>query len=162
MRHFIDGEIILNGQQLNFQNGVGYIEGDCGSSFPSRYIWTQCCFENGALMLSVADIPLYGFNFTGIIGIVLLHGKEHRIATYLGARLKASDKNTVTIKQGDYELTAKLIEKNPQVLYAPIKGDMKRAIHESASCRAYYEFFYKDKPLCKFTNDRASFEFEYS
>lgn len=162
MRHFVDGEITLNEQQLNFQNGVGYMEGDCGSSFPDRYIWTQCSFENGSLMLSVADIPLFGFRFTGIIGIVLLHGKEHRIATYLGAKLKTFDKNTVTVKQGDYELTAKLIEKNPQALYAPIEGDMSRTIHESASCKAYYEFAYKDKPLCKFTSDRASFEFEYS
>lgn len=162
MNHVVDGKIIINGQPLIFQNGIGYIEGDCGTSFPKKYIWTHCSFENGSLMLSVADIPILGFHFMGIIGIVSLNGKEYRLATYLGAKLKAIEKNTVTVRQGNYELTANLIEKNAQPLYAPIKGNMSRTIHESASCKAYYEFSYKDKPLCKFTSDRASFEFEYS
>lgn len=30
----------------------------------------------GSLMLSVADIPLAGLHFTGIIGIVLWKGRE--------------------------------------------------------------------------------------
>lgn len=162
MRHLVDGQITLNGQHLNFKNGLGYIEGDSGYSFPDRYIWTQCCFENGSLMLSVADIPMFGFHFTGIIGVVLIDGKEYRIATYLGARLKYIEKNTVTVKQGAYELKAKLIHKNCQPLCAPKNGRMNRIIHESASCWAYYNFSYKGKPLCEFTSDRSSFEFEYA
>lgn len=161
MSHFVDGKITINSQQLNFQNGIGYIEGDSGRSFPNRYIWTQCCFENGSLMLSVADIPLLGFHFTGTIGVVLLGGKEYRIATYLGARLKHTGKNTVTVKQGAYEFTAKLIKKNAQPLYAPANGAMNRIIRESASCKAYYKFSHSGKPLCEFTSDMASFEFEY-
>lgn len=161
MSHRVDGKITLNGKQYVFHNGAGYIEGDRGSSFPSRYIWTQCGFSNGSLMLSVADIPVFGFGFTGIIGIVMLNGKEHRIATYLGAKLKRIGKNTVVVSQGDYELTAKLIKKNSHPLSAPINGKMSRTIHESASCTAYYGFSYKGAVLCKFTSDRASFEFEY-
>ena len=37
-------------------------------------------------MLSIAEIPLGGFHFTGVIGIVLLHEREYRLATYLGAK----------------------------------------------------------------------------
>lgn len=162
MRHLVDGKITVNGQQFEFQNGLGYIEGDSGYSFPDRYIWTQSCFENGSLMLSVADIPMFGFRFTGIIGVVLIDGKEYRIATYLGARLKHIGENTVTVKQGAYELTAKLIHKNCQPLYAPENGRMNRIIHESASCTAYYKFSCKSKLLCEFTSDRASVEFEYN
>lgn len=162
MRHLVDGQITFNGQQFNFQNGLGYIEGDSGSSFPDRYIWTQCLFENGSLMLSVANIPLLGFHFAGIIGVVLIDGKEYRIATYLGARLKYIGKNIVTVKQGAYELTAKLIHKNCQPLYAPENGRMDRIIHESASCIAYYKFSCKGKMLYEFASDRASFEFEYT
>lgn len=95
MRHRIDGKITLNGELFNFQNGIGYIEGDCGVSFPKEYIWTQGCFENGSLMLSVADIPLFSFHFTGIIGVIMLGGKEYRIATYLGAKLKDISENSV-------------------------------------------------------------------
>lgn len=162
MQHQIDGQITLNGQQYIFKNGIGYMEGDCGSSFPKKYIWTQCHFNNDSLMLSVADIPLSGFHFTGIIGVILLNGKEYRIATYLGAKVKHIGKNSVTVKQGDYQLTAKLLLKNSQPLAAPSHGLMNRTIHESASCKAYYQFLYKDKALLEFNSDRASFEFEYT
>ena len=162
MRHLVNGQITVNGQQLNFKNGQGYIEGDSGSSFPDRYIWTQSCFENGSIMLSVADIPMFGFHFTVIICAILLDGKEYRIATYLGAKLKHIGENTVMVKQGAYELTAKLIHKNCQPLYAPENGRMDRIIHESASCIAYYKFSCKGKLLCEFASDRASFEFEYT
>lgn len=161
MRHRINGQIIVNGQQYVFQNRIGYIEGDCGSSFPKEYIWTQCHFNNGSLMLSVADIPMFGFHFTGIIGVILLNGKEHRIATYLGAKVKQIDKNTITVKQGDFQLTARLLQKNSQPLAAPSHGLMNRTIHESAFCKAYYRFSYKNEILYEFTSDRASFEFEY-
>ena len=161
MSHKINGEIKVNDQLYNFENGIGYIEGDCGRSFPKKYIWTQCCFENNSLMLSVADIPFLGIHFTGIIGVVFLNGKEYRIATYLGAKIKQVDKDTVTVKQGSFELNAELIKKNAQPLAAPSNGDMCRTIHESASCEAYYRFCYKNKVLCEFTTDKASFEFEY-
>ncbi len=161
MSHKINGEIKVNAQLYKFENDIGYIEGDCGRSFPEKYIWTQCCFENNSLMLSVAVIPFFGIHFTGIIGVILLNGKEYRIATYLGARIKQVDKNTVMVKQGSFELTAKLIKKNAQPLSAPSNGDMCRTIHESASCEAYYKFCYKNKVLFEFTTDNASFEFEY-
>ncbi len=161
MSHGVDGQITLNDQRFNFHNGIGYIESDRGYSFPKQYIWTQCCFENGSLMLSVADIPMLGFHFTGIIGIILLNGKEHRIATYLGAGIKSIVKNTVTVKQGAYEFTAELLKKNSHPLFAPTNGDMNRTIHESASCKAHYILSYKDVVLCDFVSEKASFEFEY-
>ena len=86
MTHRVDGCICINGERYVFKNALGYIEGDRGYSFPSVYAWTQCLFEGGSLMLSVADIPIGHIHFTGIIGVVYLDGKEHRIATYLGAR----------------------------------------------------------------------------
>lgn len=161
MSHRIDGHLTIDGHSFIFHNGTGYIEGDCGRSFPKQYIWTQSCFKNGSLMLSVADIPMVGRHFTGIIGIIMLGSKEYRIATYLGADLKYISDGCVTVRQGDYMLTAKLIDKNAKPLYAPSNGRMSRTIHESASCKAYYRFLHKRKPLCEFTSDRASFEFEY-
>ncbi len=161
MSHRIDGQIILNDQSFDFDNGVGYIECDRGYSFPKRYIWTQCCFENGSLMLSVADIPMLGFRFTGIICAILLNGKEYRVATYLGASVKQIKENSVTVKQGGYEFTAELLEKNSHPLFAPTNGEMKRTIHESASCKAHYCFSHKNEVLCDFVSEKASFEFEY-
>lgn len=160
MTHKINGQITVGNQQFTFHNGIGYIEGDRGYSFPSHYLWTQCHFANGSLMLSVADIPLLGLHFTGIIGVVLLNGKEYRIATYLGATVKRIRDNTVIVKQGNFKLIAKLLHKNSHPLLAPTNGSMCRTIHESASCKAYYRFSYKQKVLCEFVSDKASFEFE--
>ena len=161
MRHQVSGNLTINNQHINFQSGIGYMEGDCGTSFPSRYIWTQCFFGNGSLMLSAADIPILGLNFTGIIGIIYLNGKEYRIATYLGAKICEIDSSSITVVQGSYKLNAKLIKNNAHSLAAPDNGKMNRIIHESASCKAYYKFSYKNKILCEFISDRASFEFEY-
>lgn len=161
MRHDVSGDITLDGRKYAFHNGVGYIEGDRGVSFPKRYVWTQCDFHGGALMLSVADIPIFGFEFTGIIGVILLNGKEHRIATYLGAKLSRISNNEVTVSQGGYEFTARLISKKAQPLAAPLNGKMARTIHESASCSAYYKFSRNGVVLLEFTSRRASFEFEY-
>ena len=112
-------------------------------------------------MLSVADIPMAGIHFTGIIGAVLWQGKEYRLATYLGARAVQIQNNMVRVIQGNLELEAQMLEASGRPLKAPAKGDMIRTIHESASCRAFYRFRKKGRTLFAFETDRASFEFEY-
>lgn len=161
MRHSVTGKIEINDRAYNFKNGIGYIEGDSGCSFPREYIWTQCHCADASVMLAVADIPLPGFHFQGIIGVVMLGEKEYRIATYLGAKVIAMSTHTVVIRQGKYTLSAKLIESNHQKLQAPVNGKMTRIIHESVCCRAWYQFTCSDRTLLEFTSDNASFEFEY-
>lgn len=118
-------------------------------------------FPDGALMLSVADIPMMGIHFTGMIGIILWRGKEYRIATYLGARVVKIRNKTVRVIQGSLELEIRLLEASGRPLKAPSKGDMVRTIHESASCRVFYRFCIGGCTLFAFETDRASFEFEY-
>lgn len=161
MRHSVTGQVCINGQDYSFQDAWGYWEGDRGRSFPKKYIWTQCCFPEGALMLSVAEIPMAGTHFTGIIGVVLWQGKEYRIATYLGARVVHIRNKAVRVIQGSLELDVRLLESSERSLKAPEMGNMVRTIHESASCRAFYRFRRKNRTLFAFETDRASFEFEY-
>lgn len=161
MRHTVRGKISINGTRHSFQNGVGYIEGDCGRSFPKEYIWTHCHFENASLMLSVADIPICGFHFTGIIGVVMIGGREYRLATYLGARILSIGEDTVVVRQGKYILSAKLVEARGQKLKAPVAGRMSRTIHESAACKARYRFTCENQTLLEEVSERASFEYEF-
>lgn len=161
MGHRVNGHVKVNGTIYNFDNDTGYVEGDCGVSFPGRYIWTQASYDFGSIMLSIADIPMAGTFFTGIIGVVMLCEQEYRIATYLGAKIRYIGKNTVVVKQGKFELMARLLRKNAYPLAAPDNGQMSRTIHESASCKAFYRFSYGGRTLYEFTSDRASFEFEY-
>lgn len=166
MRHTLSGEVSFRGERFDFTDGLGYIEGDRGYSFPDKYIWTQSLLPardamNASLMLSVASIPFGLFDFTGIIGVVHIDGKEYRIATYLGARAVSVGGSSVEIKQGKYRLYAELVKKNGHPLLAPTLGSMTRTIHESASCTARYRLTENGKTLFDTVTDAASFEFEW-
>lgn len=162
MKHRVRGIVYINGEPYSFDDGEGYWEGDRGWSFPKEYIWTQCSFPGGSLMLAVADIPMAGFHFRGVIGVVLLNGREHRLATYLGARAVKIRNGLVRIIQGSLDLEAELLERTGKPLKAPAGGEMVRTIHESAACRAGYRFRKDSRTLLAFETDRASFEYEYS
>ena len=122
---------------------------------------TTDSFPEGALMLAVADIPLAGFRFRGIIGAVIINGREYRLATYLGAKAARIRNGLVRITQNRLELEAELLERIGKPLKAPAEGHMVRTIRESAACRARYRFRRDGRTLLDFETDRASFEYEY-
>ncbi len=161
MMHSVNGSFLINGIKYDFNDALGYIEGDSGYSFPEKYAWTQCHFDDGSLMLSVANIPLGMLRFTGIICIIQWQGHEYRLATYLGAKVIKIVSGHIIIKQGNYIFEVKLIDKSSYPLRAPVKGSMKRMIHESAVCHASYCFKHKDEILFSFESYKASFEYEY-
>lgn len=161
MQHSVTGKFSVNGVPYVFENAIGYLEGDRGRSFPKEYAWTQCSFPGGALMLSVADIPLGRFRFTGVIGIVLLQGKEYRLATYLGAKPIKIEDRTLVIRQGRFCLTVQQLDPSGHPLYAPVGGAMTRTIHEHPSCRVYYRFEDGGIPLLDMEAPNAAFEYEY-
>jgi len=161
MKHAISGRLEINGMVYDFDNGIGYIEGDRGYSFPKNYAWVQCCFPEGSVMLSVADIPFCGFHFTGVISAIHYQGKEYRIATYLGARAVSIHDGQVIVQQGRKQLMVKRLEKKGHPLAAPMCGNMSRTIHETASCRAYFHFQENGKTIFEFEADNAAFEYEY-
>ena len=161
MRHAVNGTVIVNGQTFTFQNACGYWEGDRGRSFPKEYLWTQCSFQNGSVMLSVADIPVFGIHFTGIIGVIWWQGKEYRLATYLGARIVEHCDRKVHIRQRDLELEVRLLSETDKPLRAPRQGEMVRTIRENAACRAFYGLKKGGRTLFSAESERASFEYEY-
>ncbi len=160
MQHSVYGRMNVNGLEYLFQNAFGYWEGDEGHSFPKEYAWTQCSFPEGSLMLAVADVPVTGFHFQGIIGVVLWKGREYRLATYLGAKVVQVQGGRIRIVQGNLELEARLLEKVRSPLKAPANGDMVRTIYENAACHAFYRFRKGEYTIFSFKTDRASFEYE--
>ena len=161
MRHRVNGTLTINDEEYVFVDGVGYWEGDRGRSFPKEYLWTQCHFSEGSIMLSVAEIPVIGVHFTGIIGVVFWQGKEYRFATYLGAKVLWLKKGDIRIIQGDMELEVRLPESAEKTLKAPNSGNMVRNIRESLNCRASYCFKRKGAIFFEFETCKASFEYEY-
>jgi len=161
MRHLLNGKIIINETPFVFQDAIGYIEGDRGYSFPREYMWTQCSFSTGSLMLSIADIPFGALRFTGVIGVVLLNGKEYRIATYLGAKTVKITPKEIIVRQGSYTFIVKPQDFSGHPLRAPVSGAMKRTIHEHPSCKVYYRLEKNDIPLLELDASKAAFEYEY-
>lgn len=161
MRHLVCGRVCINGQEYCFHPGRGYWEGDRGTSFPREYLWSQCSFPAGSVMLSVADVPVAGFHITGVIAVIHRKGKEYRLATYLGARIRVLQRQLIRITQGDMELEVRLKEEKGRKLKAPASGKMVRKIYESVACRAFYCFRKGKEILFAFETNRASFEYEY-
>lgn len=160
MYNSVNGEISVNGHIFRFKDGKVYIEGDEGFSFPSSYIWTQCFFGSGSMMLSVADVPLFGTSIQGVIGVIAINGKEYRFATYLGAKAKYLTDNLAVIKQGDYTLSVKNLSNNGQNLFAPKEGIMNRIIRENVKCKVYVKLKRKSKTLLELVSSEGSFESE--
>ncbi len=161
MYHWVNGSLETDGVSYSFQNGIGYMEGDRGYSFPQKYVWTQCTLPGGSLMLSVADIPFCGLHFTGVICAVHWQGREYRMATYLGARAVRVRDGEVVIRQGRRQLTVRQLEKKGHPLAAPVGGNMSRTIHETAACRAYYRLQEGDRTIFEYEARSAAFEYEY-
>lgn len=162
MGHSLSGTLELNGERLDFTDGIGYIETDRGRSFPSRYLWTQCVWdgaEQGSLMLAIATIPLPVGSFTGCICSVLYQGREYRLATYRGARIEAWSPSGAAIRQGRYRLEAELLNEQRQPLRAPVEGCMERTIHESLRAEVRCRFRHGDRLLFQHTDPCASFEY---
>lgn len=163
MAHGVYGTLTLNGKRYVFDDAPGYIEGDRGSSFPSRYLWTHYASKTRdlSLMLSVAHIPFWPGSFTGILCPILFEGKEYRLATYHGARLFSMGHGAVCIRQGAYRFTAELLGERSHALHAPENGVMARLIRESPSCKVRYVLQKGKDTLFDIVGERASFECEY-
>lgn len=165
MGHSLSGTLDLNGDYLDFSNGIGYIEMDRGRSFPSRYLWTQCAWDGpdrGGLMLAIATIPLPVGGFTGCVCSVLYHGREYRLATYRGVRIAEWSSSGAVIRQGRYRLEVELLNERRQALHAPVEGRMERTVHESLCAKVRYRFRRGKELLFQHTDENASFEYAAS
>ena len=143
----VSGSIVLAGRRYGFAGGAGYIEGDRGVSFPRRYAWAQGGEETApgdGVMVSVADIPYMGREFSGCIAMVRLGGREHRLATYTGARVLSCERHHIRLRQGETMLDVLPLPGTGQgnALRAPRMGGMSRTIREEL-CRPVRFIFTK-------------------
>ena len=161
LHHHLDGILNINGEIIDFTGGVGYIEGDSGTSFPKNYTWVQCNDfpEKACITAAVANIPFAGFHFKGCVCIVYIHGVEYRLATYLGVNILDCDKNRIVLKQDKLRLEIDIYEGQDHKLIAPVKGSMIREIHERIVCGAKFKFVNDGKVMFEQYSENASFEY---
>jgi hypothetical protein len=136
--HEINGHLKINGKDISFDHGRGYIEKDWGRSFPSGYVWMQSNHfpENEvSFMASIARIPYLGRSFTGFLAGFLYDGELNLFSTY--NRSKITD-----LRINGALVSFKLMKKNQILeivatqskssqLRSPIHGKMTGKVLES-------------------------------
>jgi hypothetical protein len=139
--HRLAGRLTVAGRAIDYTGGVGYMEKDWGSAFPSAWIWAQSAhFGAGgaSAMLSVAAVPFPGGSFRGFIFGLDCPAGFFRLATYTGARIAAfaagADGAELTLAGGGLEavVTVGRGADRPDALFFPAdKGAMTGQLTES-------------------------------
>jgi hypothetical protein len=144
--HSIQGKLMINGEEVDFSGGRGYIEKDWGKAMPKAWIWAQTNHFKKAgtsLTLSVADIPFGPLSFNGFIAGLLLDGEIHRFATYTGARiltlLVEEREVRITMEDGKKRLEVSALRGKTSDLQAPTVSQMDRRITETLSAEIVVE-----------------------
>jgi tocopherol cyclase len=86
--HRISGRLSVDGVELDFTGGRGYIEKDWGQAFPKAWVWMQSNHfgqPGTSLTASLAIIPWLRGAFPGFIAGLWHDGRLYRFATYTGA-----------------------------------------------------------------------------
>jgi tocopherol cyclase len=138
MDHGVNGSLRINGREIVFAGGRGYIEKDWGSSMPEAWVWMQTNHfdrQGISFMLSIANIPWIGKSFNGFLGFLLYGDRRYDFATYTGARVlslvNTAEEVRVSIRAKRFSLDITGNKNLAGALMAPHKGSMNRVIHES-------------------------------
>jgi len=166
VNHDLKGNINLNGKQIDFNNGKGYIEKDWGTSFPEVWIWIQSNnFSNHdtSFTFSIAKIPWLGRFFMGFISFLYINGRFFLFSTYNKSVITkiAHDNTSVTIemKSNNAILKVNVVKNSFGQLRAPASGDMSRRVKESIDSTAELTLLDKDgKLIYEDTGKRAGLE----
>ena len=160
MWNTLRGTLLINGKEVSFNKGRGYIEGDSGTNFPKKYVWYNSVTEDITATFALASIPLFGFiHFTGILCFIKTKEKEYYLCTYNGAKLKKITDDEVIIKKGNYSFVLNIKNEGGHLLKAPVKGDMVRYIKENLNVSTSYKFLEKDNILIQKDDPLSSLEF---
>ena len=160
MWHTLRGTLLINGKEVSFNKGRGYIEGDSGTNFPKRYVWYNSVTEDITATFALASIPLFGFiHFTGILCFIKTKEKEYYLCTYNGAKLKKISDDGIVIKKGKYSFVLNIKNEGGHLLKAPVKGDMVRYIKENLNVPTSFKLLKKDETLIEVNDPISSLEY---
>ena len=165
LHHRLEGQLTLNGKEIDFTGGIGYIEKDWGVSFPSSWIWMQSNHfgldEPTCLMVSVARIPWLRSHFVGFIAGFQFRGRLYRYATYTGAKLQVKlqdNEVVVTLTNRNDRLEVRGIPGQGGNLVSPISGAMTGKVNESLQGVLQVRFWERDQLIFEGAGTHAGLE----
>jgi len=165
MSHLLEGQLSLDKNTVNFDDGKGYIEKDWGTSFPKEYVWMQSNhFSNNdtSFMFSYATIPFMKLSFNGLIAVLYHNLNEYRFSTYQLVKIKKENLSELeaqyTIKQGRYTLEIHAKTAKGVLLQSPSMGQMKNKIKEGLSGTISIKLYDKNNLILEDTGTHAGIE----
>lgn len=170
--HTIKGSLNINGKEIDFTDGRGFISKEWGTSHPSSWIWIQSNhFENSlgtSLNVSIARVPYLKYEFPGFIIGFLHQGELYRFTNYNRSKLIDLEisKNQVsfTVKKGKNILNISALQSKGTKLKSPIEGAMSGNVIESLTSIVNVKLLERNqnniqpKIIFEGTGDSAGFE----
>ncbi len=87
----IEGELLINGENVNFGHGRGFIEKDWGRSLPTNYIAMQSSHfseKEISIKISIAEVPWMNNSFVGFIVAFWFNDKWVQFNTYNRSKIR--------------------------------------------------------------------------
>ncbi len=144
--HALEGTLTLDGQEMDFSGGRGYIEKDWGQSFPAAWVWFQSNHFKGlnaCITASVAIIPWVGRAFRGFIVGLWIDGKLYRFTTYNGTKIESLEIHDDEVKwvlyNRQYRLSIVARRVEGGLLRGPTRVDMGTRVMETLSASVKVE-----------------------
>jgi hypothetical protein len=142
--HKVVGHLKLDGRDVDFTGGRGYIEKDWGRSFPRGWVWIQTNHfdkPGTSLTASIGRIPWLGSAFRGFIIGLWHHKRLYRFATYTGAtfvELKITDTQVhMQVQDARYQLEIEAMRSKGGLLHVPFREGMLKRLSHSLSAKVF-------------------------
>lgn len=146
--HAITGCLAINGEQIDFSGGRGYIEKDWGRSFPTAYIWQQTNHfdtPDTCLTGAVAVVPNLGLQMPGVAVGFWHNDKLYPFTTYNRTvldRIHVTDTHVEWIMHTQHhELCVHSERAKGGLLLGPEREDMHKRVDETLQATATVELY---------------------
>ena len=106
----LQGSLCVNGENIDFTSGKGYIEKNWGSAFPYSWTWVQCnSFKNrkASISCSIGHIPFMISSFRGFLIGLYVEDKFYKFTTINRSTLNIIQKDAdviITSENRKYKL----------------------------------------------------------
>ena len=166
MHHSLKGKLEYNDRMYDFDDGLGYIEKDWGTSFPKCWIWMQSNHFDDlnrkvSIMASVAHIPWMGNYFIGHLVTMVIDETLYKFTTYNGSKYSArhdDDKVYITFERKGLRLEIEAIKGHTGSLISPLQGEMTGKVNESLTSILNISFYKNGKEFYKGKGRHAGLE----
>ena len=135
----LEGYLNIDGKEIDFNQGKGYIEKNWGKAFPYSWIWIQSnsfSQDKTSLSCSLAHIPFSFFSFRGFLIGLYVDGTFYPFTTINRSQIQIQQSGSdVTIQTENRRYSLKMktrtLSENFMLLNGPRDGKMIPLVQEN-------------------------------